>query len=55
MYQKTIPQWVDCTEKWDINHPEAQKIHKSIFEMIIIDLKGWEEINSSGFQRVLQI
>ena len=28
---------------------------ESIFEMIIIDLKGWEEITSSGFQRVLQI
>ena len=55
MYQKTIPNWIESTEKWDFNHPLAQKLYKSVFEMCVIDLKGWDEINSSGFQRVLQM
>ena len=46
MYQKTIPYWIESNEKWDFNHPSAQKLHKSIIEMCIIDLKGWDEINS---------
>ena len=54
-FQKTIPNWIESNEKWDFNHPSAQKLHKSVFEMCIIDLKGWDEINSTGFQRVLQL
>ena len=55
MYQKTIPNWIESTEKWDFNHPLAQELSKSVVEMCVIDLKGWDEINSSGFQRVLQM
>ena len=55
LYQKTIPNWVENTVKWTFNHPSAQKLHKAVFEMCVIDLKGWDEINSIGFQRLMQM
>ena len=44
MYQKTIPNWIESTEKWDFNHPLAQKLYKSVFEMCVIDLSDKNDL-----------
>jgi hypothetical protein len=51
MLQSTIPEWVETSSKIDSNSEKGQKFHKSIFEMIILDLQPWCVVNDPGFLR----
>ena len=49
--QSSIPDWIEANTTMDINHPRAQKIHKSIFEMMLIDRMPFTHVNNPGFLR----
>jgi hypothetical protein len=51
MLQSTIPNWVEATSKIDSNSEKGQKFHKSIFEMLVLDLQPWSTVNEAGFLR----
>ena len=51
LLQSTIPGWVETSSKIDTNSEKGQKFHKSIFEMIILDLQPWSVVNDPGFLR----
>ena len=51
MLQSTIPNWVEATSKIDSNSEKGQKFHKSIFEMLVLDLQPWSAVNDAGFLR----
>ena len=51
MLQFTMPSWVDNISKVDSNSEEGLKFHRSIFEMIILDLQPWSIVNNPGFLR----
>ena len=51
LLQSTIPGWVETSSKIDTNSEKGQKFHKSIFEMIILDLQPWSIVNDPGFLR----
>jgi len=51
MLQCTIPGWVDTNTKIDTNSEKGQKFHKSIFEMILLDIQPWSVVNDPGFLR----
>ncbi|XP_012558654.2 zinc finger BED domain-containing protein 4-like [Hydra vulgaris] len=51
MLQSTIPNWVQASSKIDSNSENSQKFHKSIFEMMILDLQPWSIVNDAGFLR----
>ncbi|XP_047135522.1 zinc finger BED domain-containing protein 4-like [Hydra vulgaris] len=51
MLQSTIPNWVQASSKIDSNSEKGQKFHKSIFEMMILDLQPWSIVNDAGFLR----
>ena len=53
--QSTIPNWVESTNKLAFNSDKAQKIHKSIFEFMMIDLRPFSIVNDVGFLRMYQI
>ena len=46
MYQKTIDDWKEAKTIMDHNHPRAQKIHRSIFERIVLDLADYAKRES---------
>ena len=46
-----MPDWVDNISKVDSNSEEGLKFHRSIFEMIILDLQPWSIVNNPGFLR----
>ena len=46
-----MPGWVDNISKVDSNSEEGLKFHRSIFEMIILDLQPWSIVNNRGFLR----
>ena len=48
MFEFTIPDWIEATNTLDFNSARAQKIHKSIFELFIIDLVPFTEVNKPG-------
>ena len=51
MFSCTIPGWVESTTTLDFNSPRAQRIHKSIFETMILDLVPFREVDKPGFLR----
>ena len=51
MFSCTIPGWVESKTTLDINHPRAQRIHKWIFETMILDLVPFREVDKPGFLR----
>jgi hypothetical protein len=51
MLQCTIPGWVDTNSKIDTNSEKGQRFHKSIFEMILLDIQPWSVVNDPGFLR----
>ena len=51
MLQFTMPGWFDNISKVDSNSEEGLKFHRSIFEMIILDLQPWSIVNNPGFLR----
>ena len=55
MLFQTIPGWVESQSKLEFNSQRAQKIHKSIFEMNILDKQPWTMVNDPGFIRLLNV
>ena len=49
--QSSIPDWIEANTMLDIDHPRAQKIHKSIFEMMLVDQQPFNMVNRPGFLR----
>ena len=49
--QSSIPDWIEANTMMDIDHPRAQKIHKSIFEMMLVDRLPFTAANNPGFLR----
>ena len=49
--QSSIPDWIEAQTMMDINHPRAQRIHKSIFEWMLIDRIPFSACNNPGFLR----
>ena len=46
-----MPGWVQSRAMLDINSDKAQMYHKSIFEMMILDLIPFSSVNKPGFLR----
>lgn len=51
----TIKDWIESKTKVAFHSPKGQAFHKSIFEMIIMDLQPFSIVNNLGFQRHHQI
>ena len=54
LFQSTIPGWVEAKHELDFNGPRAQRIHKSIFEKMVVDLDPFYEASKPGFLRMCQ-
>ena len=54
MFQSTIPQWEESKKPLPFNSGKARGIHKSIFELIIIDSQPFSIVNDPGFLRFCQ-
>lgn len=50
-FAATIPGWIKQTQKVDFHSERGQAFHKSIFEMLIMDLLPFTHVNNLGFQR----
>ena len=51
MLQTTIPDWVQSNNPLPFHSPKAQRIHKGIFEQMVVDLVPFHEVNKPGFLR----
>ena len=51
MLQMTIPDMKAAREPWPMESIKAQNVHRSIFEMMVIDLVPFTEVNKPGFLR----
>ena len=43
--------WVESKTVLDFNSEKAQRLHKSVLEMIVLDLMPWSTVNKPGFLR----
>ena len=55
MFQMTIPGWVEAKTTLSFASEKAQRFHKSIFEMIVMDLLPFYAVAKPGFLRHQQI
>lgn len=55
MYQSTIPEYVANVETWDFSSDKAQKLHRAVFDMLMVDLEPWNMVNHTGFNRLMKI
>ena len=53
MFACTIPGWVESKTPLDPDSPRAQKIHRTIFEEMILDLMPFSEVEKPGYLRLL--
>ena len=44
----TIPGWVASTSKYEFYSPKAQSLHKSVFEMVVLDGQPFTFVNDPG-------
>ena len=54
-FQATIPAWVESQTILPFRSDKAQKIHKSIFEMMMSDCQPFTIVNDPGFLRHHQL
>ena len=47
----SIPGWIETNSVLEFNNEKAQKGHKSVFEMLVLDLLPWSTFNNPGFLR----
>ena len=52
LFQSTIPNWVAAKTMMKFGSEKAQRIHKSIFEMLVMDLLPFHTVNKPGFLRL---
>ena len=52
LFQSTIPNWVAAKTTMKFGSERAQRIHKSIFEMLVMDLLPFHTVNKPGFLRL---
>ena len=52
MIQATLPGIIEKRQKLDFNSSEAQKYHKRVFEMMLLDLRPFRCVNEPGFIRL---
>ena len=52
LFQSTIPGWVETRNELSFHGVKAQKFHKAIFEMLVIDLLPFYEVAKPGFLRL---
>ena len=51
LYQNTIPDWVEAKTMMKMKSDRAQKLHKTLFERLVLDLVPFSEVNNPGFLR----
>ena len=51
LHQLTIPDHIEKTKKWNEDHAEAKKLHRLLFEMLILDDQPWTLVEKIGFTR----
>ena len=44
----TIPGWIASTNKYEFNSQKAQSLHKSVFEMVVLDCQPFTFVNDPG-------
>ena len=55
LFQSTIPNWTEAKTMLHFGSDRAQKIHKSIFEMLIMDNLPFYEVCKPGFLRAWHV
>ena len=55
MFQTTIPGWIESRNPLDFHSFKAQRIHKAIFEQMVVDLVPFHEVNKPGFLRTFYV
>ena len=51
LFQSTIPNWVQAKTMMKFGNDRSLRLHKSIFEMLIMDLVPFTEVAKPGFLR----
>ena len=51
LFQKTIDDWREAKTMLHIDHPKAKRLHRSIFEMMIMDNLPFYAVSKPGFLR----
>ena len=51
MFVRTIPGWIQSKTMMKFNSDGAQRLHKSIFEMLVMDLMPFHTVSKPGFLR----
>ena len=51
LFQSTIPDWVEAKTMMKFENPRSLRLHKSIFEMLVMDLVPFTEVAKPGFLR----
>ena len=51
MLQTTIQDWQAAKFPWPMDSIKAKNVHRSIFEMMVMDLVPFTEVNKPGFLR----
>ena len=51
MYHASIPEWIEPKTMMDNNSPRAQKLDRSLFERMVLDLAPFNEVNKPGLLR----
>jgi hypothetical protein len=53
--QQTLEQCLSRTQRWQIDHPSAVKIHNAIGRMIAIDIQPIQLVENTGFVELVQL
>ena len=53
--QLSLPDYVKSKAKWNPDDDRAQRLHRSIFEEIVLDLQPFSMVDNIGFLRTKQI
>ena len=51
----SLPDFIASNTKWSFNSEKAQRLHKAIFEELIIDLQPFTHVDGLGFLRTKQM
>jgi hypothetical protein len=54
LVQQTMPGVINKKTVWTDLHPEAQKIHQTVFEMLVVDNDPWSKVERTGFMHLMR-
>ena len=55
MLHLNMPGYVESTSLWPFHSPMAQRVHKTLFEQMVVDLVPFHEVNKMGLLRTLYV